>query len=91
MSPNAEKMSSTLEKPLPAALLAAQAVEAEAVVARALFLVGEHLIRARRFLEAVLGRLVIRVVIRVELLREAVVRLLQIGLARAPFDPEYFI
>jgi hypothetical protein len=56
----------------------AKSVEAEAVVALALIVVAEDLVRVRSFLELLLGFFVAGVVVRVELLREAVVRLLQV-------------
>jgi hypothetical protein len=56
-----------------------------------LLLVAEDLVRVRRFLELVLGGFVLGVLVGMKLLREASIRLLQIGLARASLDPEHFI
>ena len=70
---------------------AADAVEPEAVVALALFVVGQDRVRVGGLLELLLGLLVPRVVIGVVLLGEAVVRLLQLGRARLPIDFEDFI
>ena len=60
-SPNAEKMSSTFEKPAPGTATAAalEAVEAEAIVERALLVVGQDLVGVRRLLELLLGGLVV--------------------------------
>src|SRR5690606_32337832 len=54
-------------------------------------LVGEHLVGVGGLLELLLGLLITAALIGVVLLREPPVRLLQVRLARATLDPEYFI
>ena len=53
--------------------------------------VGEHLVGLGELLEALLGRRVVRVGVRVQLAREAAEGLLDLGLARAALDAEHLV
>jgi hypothetical protein len=64
---------------------------AEAVVAGALLRVGQDRVGLGRLLEALLGVLVPRVLVRVELVRELAVGALQLLLAGLPADPQDFV
>jgi len=87
----AERREDILDVLRTAGTVPAQAVKAVAIVGRALIVVGEDLIRVRAFFEALLGGLVARVFVGVKFLRELAIGLLQVGLIRALFDPEYFV
>jgi hypothetical protein len=68
-----------------------QRVGPEPIVARALLLVGQHLVGVGRFFELLLRGLVAGVEVRVVLLGQPVVRLLDVGGAGVFGDAENFI
>src|SRR5690606_32970354 len=70
---------------------ATDSVEAVAIVERALLVVRQDLVGVRRFLELLLGVLITAALVGVKLLREPAVGLLQVGLACAALDREYFM
>ncbi len=63
----------------------------EAVVEAALLRVAQDGVRLGRFLEALLGRLVAGIAIRVVLHRELAIRALQLALGGRPRDAEHFV
>ncbi len=88
MSENDEKMSWTSWKPAHAG---ARSRVPEAVVVRALLRIGQHLVRLGRRLEALLGLLVARIAVGVQLHRELAIGALELAGIGVSADAKYFV
>ena len=75
----------------PAAESGGRAGVAEAVVARALLRIGQHLVRLRRLLELRLRHGVARIAVGVQLHRELAVGALELGRVDAAVDTQHFV